>query len=120
MGTIGSLFLYTSESNTDLLMNCLAVNFILDSDEMIFAFLTPPQTQRTIESIPPFESDKDELSPLATILQRCSMLFKLFGSGLIVALLWVMHPECDLNPCEACVLDPCNDSKYTCPFESLG
>jgi len=98
---VGGTFLLTAGSNTDLLMNCLAANFILDSDELVFAFLTPAKTQRLIEAIPPFETDK--LTWMQGILRRFSFLAKLILSSLIVLLMFLIMPECVLDPCEGAV-----------------
>jgi hypothetical protein len=95
---IGGWFLITAGSNTNLLMNCLASNFILDSDELIFEFLTPAKTKRLIEAIPAFE--KDELHWFRQVCKRYSFHVKLVVSFATVIVMYYLMPECVLDPCE--------------------
>lgn len=57
----GGMYLGVSEGNPDLILNSLAIVFIMDIDEMVSAFLAPGRISRLVENLPPFESDEMSL-----------------------------------------------------------
>jgi len=105
---VGGLFLNTSGSNTDLLLNSLAAVFILDLDEIIYTFATPGHLKRLLESVPSFDA---EVAPVYEILRATSILWKILLSGLLVIIFYVTPTHCKL--------DPCTDAIRTCPVVSF-
>eukprot|EP00747_Dinoflagellata_sp_TGD_P219713 gnl/TRDRNA2_/TRDRNA2_91784_c0_seq2.p1 gnl/TRDRNA2_/TRDRNA2_91784_c0~~gnl/TRDRNA2_/TRDRNA2_91784_c0_seq2.p1 ORF type:complete len:347 (-),score=32.70 gnl/TRDRNA2_/TRDRNA2_91784_c0_seq2:425-1465(-) len=103
---VGGMFLASSGSNTDLIMNNLAIVFVFDVDEMIFNFLTPRYTRAVIAEIPPFA--KDDLSEAGEYFYRFAIWWKFMGAILAIVILWMMRPANCLN-------DPCDSSTCFLP-----
>lgn len=101
---IGGLFLNTSASNTDLLLNSLAAVFILDLDEIIYTFATPGHLKRLLEAVPSFDAD---VAPVYEVLRATSILWKVVLSGLLVIIFYTTPTHCEL--------DPCTDARRSCP-----
>jgi len=104
MMIIGGIFLNSSSSNTDLLLNSLAAVFILDLDEIVYSFMTPGHTRRLIEDLPPFEA---EANPHYDFLRATSFLWKNLLTIVLCILFYVTGERCDN--------DPCTGAKRTCP-----
>lgn len=51
----GGMYLAASASNSDVLLNCLALTFVIGIDEMIFAFLAPAKHRHIMEALPSFD-----------------------------------------------------------------
>jgi len=56
----GGCYLAASASDADLLLNSLAVVFIMELDDMIFAFFTPSRNKHLMAAVPPFDSNEEE------------------------------------------------------------
>lgn len=59
LGLIGCRYLMVSATNEDLLMNGLALVFVLDMDEMLYAAITPCCNKRLLSSLPAFTGPPD-------------------------------------------------------------
>lgn len=53
MVIVGSGFVATSDSNANLILNCLAVSFVLDIDDMLYNLLVMPSVRLGFEALPP-------------------------------------------------------------------
>lgn len=53
MWIVGTAYIVLSESNSDLIIDTLAVGFVADIDDIVFRFTTSPQMTTAIESLPP-------------------------------------------------------------------
>eukprot|EP00747_Dinoflagellata_sp_TGD_P155827 gnl/TRDRNA2_/TRDRNA2_177616_c3_seq3.p1 gnl/TRDRNA2_/TRDRNA2_177616_c3~~gnl/TRDRNA2_/TRDRNA2_177616_c3_seq3.p1 ORF type:complete len:325 (+),score=28.41 gnl/TRDRNA2_/TRDRNA2_177616_c3_seq3:123-1097(+) len=93
----GGFFLASSSGNIDLILNSLAVVFVIEVDEMIHGFLTPGTIRRIVEAMPAFETN--ELAPLWRFLQRTSTVWKFIASIVMVIILYAYSPECANDPC---------------------
>mmetsp|Transcript_19192 Transcript_19192/g.52719 ORF Transcript_19192/g.52719 Transcript_19192/m.52719 type:complete len:431 (-) Transcript_19192:75-1367(-) len=67
----GLLWLATTPSTTDLILNAAALSFVMDMDELIFETMVPATVQRFVESVEPVRYRKPPLNleallPLAT------------------------------------------------------
>eukprot|EP00931_Biecheleriopsis_adriatica_P066404 TRINITY_DN40774_c0_g1_i1.p1 TRINITY_DN40774_c0_g1~~TRINITY_DN40774_c0_g1_i1.p1 ORF type:complete len:313 (-),score=55.41 TRINITY_DN40774_c0_g1_i1:38-976(-) len=96
----GGRFLASSGSNTDLLMNSLAVNFVQDVDEQIYALLVPPRVKRVIESLPTYDYPGHPRGEVFLPLGKVILCL------LIVLIFWLTRLECPNNPCEGAIR-PC-------------
>lgn len=56
----GSLFIAASETNMDVILNCVALCFIFELDDYAYTFFTQSWTQKVIENMPPVTREKDE------------------------------------------------------------
>jgi len=101
---IGGLFLQTSTSNTEIFMNSLAAAFVIDIDEMVFAFLTPAASKRLIEEIPPFDVpiySKGEEPEYIKIWRRLHRFWGMFKIVISLVLVWIFYhtsPPCPVSP----------------------
>jgi len=104
---IGAIFLTSASSNTDILLNSLAAVFVIEVDELIFAFMTPAYMRNLIESLPPFGGES----------QRISFGWKLFVDTSIIwkSLLSVILVVFFRQVATKCTQDPCTGAKRTCP-----
>lgn len=50
-------YLSKSENNENLILHCLAINFILYTDEILFHLFTPPFLKTVLSSLPPIETN---------------------------------------------------------------
>lgn len=55
LGLIGTRYLAISADDTELILNCVALVFVIDLDELIFQFFSSPKARLVMQSIPPFE-----------------------------------------------------------------
>jgi len=97
---IGGLFLTSSASNTDLLLNSLAAVFIIEIDEMIYTLFGPGHIKRLIEAIPPFEI---EHSPIYSLIRRAKFLIVLLLTLLLVLIFQSTARECATDPCTGAI-----------------
>merc|ERR1711994_522164 len=66
MIVIGGVFVASSKGNEDLLLNCLAVIFIIEVDELVYLTLVPSWAKSLLQELPPFETH--ELGRTANIV----------------------------------------------------
>jgi len=55
---LGAQYLAASASDADLILNSLALIFVLDLDEMIYVFVTPSFNKRLLEHLPPIQEQR--------------------------------------------------------------
>lgn len=53
----GGMYIKHSESDSDLILNCAALSFILEFDTVLYQAFTPPFCQRILDELPPIKSD---------------------------------------------------------------
>jgi hypothetical protein len=99
---LGSSYLVFSESDADIILNCFALVFILQIDELIFKFLSPPRAQRMLEAVPPFmirksESEEALPKPWGT-WKRVATPAKLLGSVLLTNAGFFLMSRCGQDP----------------------
>jgi len=76
LGIHGTVYLAASATDSELLLNTLALEFVLGVDEMIYASLAPMSTRSIMLQIPPFKTQQrraffrwaDAISPLFKVL----------------------------------------------------
>jgi len=78
---IGTGFIVNTDSDENLILNALALGFILEMDEMIYEFIASPQWQECVCTIPRIQILGDE---------RKAGFWKRFGVPLKIALLAVL------------------------------
>jgi hypothetical protein len=102
---IGGVFLQSANSNTDLFMNSLAANFVIEIDEMIFQFLTPDFNRRLIAEIPPFEKawEDSHSNRLCLCLVRFWSLIKFSICAILVYIFWATAQGCPRDCCEGTI-----------------
>ena len=89
---VGSLFILTSEDDETVLLNTVALYFILDVDEYIFSVFTSSFTKNALNKIPPIIV-KD--SDLGFWLTCCSMILGNWAAlGLIFGVSYGMYSRC--------------------------
>jgi len=91
----GSLFLASSVSNQDVLLNVLALVFIMEIDEMIFTFFAPRRLIAAMEALPEFQYDGDDgfMKKLRTWGLQMKIVFCFVGVGLF----YCLTPTCGLD-----------------------
>mmetsp|Transcript_50183 Transcript_50183/g.93989 ORF Transcript_50183/g.93989 Transcript_50183/m.93989 type:complete len:344 (-) Transcript_50183:63-1094(-) len=105
---IGGQMLASTGSNTDLVFNTLAVNFVQDADELIFNFLAPSSMKHAIEALPPFKVKRVKDGWQRRVFQLAP-----FWKMIVVVLIAWIHYKTAL----VCPTDPCEN--YPC-IEILG
>jgi len=55
----GNLFLLHSEGDTEVLLNAIALLFVLQLDEIIFALFVPARLRRMMEALPDLAVEED-------------------------------------------------------------
>lgn len=53
----GGMFIKHSESDSDLILNCVALEFILEFDTVLYQTFTPPFCQRILDELPPIKNE---------------------------------------------------------------
>eukprot|EP00929_Paragymnodinium_shiwhaense_P080874 TRINITY_DN4221_c0_g2_i1.p1 TRINITY_DN4221_c0_g2~~TRINITY_DN4221_c0_g2_i1.p1 ORF type:complete len:500 (+),score=67.70 TRINITY_DN4221_c0_g2_i1:97-1596(+) len=91
---IGSLYLAMSFSNADLLLNCVALHFILDIDSLIFTTLASNETVRLLQAMPVFESDHPPYCP-AIDWKKIQSARRLFVGLLLTTIVFQVAPKCE-------------------------
>eukprot|EP00933_Yihiella_yeosuensis_P021372 TRINITY_DN16914_c0_g2_i3.p1 TRINITY_DN16914_c0_g2~~TRINITY_DN16914_c0_g2_i3.p1 ORF type:complete len:304 (-),score=30.98 TRINITY_DN16914_c0_g2_i3:532-1443(-) len=80
LGFTGFVWLVNSaDKGSDLILNCMALAFIFQIDEMLYTLITPSYFQRVIASMQPLtvnSNDSDGCSKLVTSLDACSPIIK--------------------------------------------
>eukprot|EP00931_Biecheleriopsis_adriatica_P117303 TRINITY_DN92836_c0_g1_i1.p1 TRINITY_DN92836_c0_g1~~TRINITY_DN92836_c0_g1_i1.p1 ORF type:complete len:322 (+),score=44.91 TRINITY_DN92836_c0_g1_i1:46-966(+) len=95
---IGGWFLQNSATNADLALNSLAVVFILEVDEMIFAYLLPASMRRLVEAMPSF--DKDHPGYWYRVFEAFVPVLKILLALVLVAFYWFTGNVCENDPCQ--------------------
>jgi len=75
-GIHGTVYLASSATDDELLLNTLALEFVLGVDEMVYTSLAPTSTRSIMLQVPPFRTEKrraffryvDSISPINKIL----------------------------------------------------
>lgn len=88
----GGGYLAVTSSNADMLLNSLAVLFILDLDELVFEIMTPRQVRRLLEEVPPFESDVRSVQ--ARFERYGGALFNTVFSAVVVIIFYACVDHC--------------------------
>merc|ERR1719228_10617 len=78
---IGTGFIVNTDSDENLILNALALGFILEMEEMIYEFIASPQWQECVQTIPKIQVIGDE---------KKSGFWKRFGNPLKVCILGVL------------------------------
>ena len=83
---VGAQFVLLSETHADLILNCLAMVFVVEIDDVIYHGFTPSFCKEVIKDLPPIEiqSVNHGLARL-TLLPWVKVGFWLLGAHLIVA-----------------------------------
>eukprot|EP00929_Paragymnodinium_shiwhaense_P014379 TRINITY_DN12227_c0_g1_i5.p1 TRINITY_DN12227_c0_g1~~TRINITY_DN12227_c0_g1_i5.p1 ORF type:complete len:558 (-),score=113.93 TRINITY_DN12227_c0_g1_i5:47-1720(-) len=90
---IGCLFLAMSTSNTELLLNCMALTFILDIDELLFKTMTSDEVSRLITSMPLFEAREEKGTWAEQWHHTRSMRGLVAATAIALLVLWAA-PSC--------------------------
>lgn len=88
----GSLYLAVSASDADLLLNALAVVFIMDVDEIIFSFMATYRTRAAIAMVPAFSSKRAHW--LSRLLQHWGSVWKFLLCAGLAVLIWFCVTSC--------------------------
>eukprot|EP00929_Paragymnodinium_shiwhaense_P007447 TRINITY_DN11136_c0_g1_i1.p1 TRINITY_DN11136_c0_g1~~TRINITY_DN11136_c0_g1_i1.p1 ORF type:complete len:768 (+),score=120.12 TRINITY_DN11136_c0_g1_i1:101-2404(+) len=91
---VGSLYLATSASNAEMLLNCVALVFILDIDDLLFKTLASSERVRLLQAMPIFKVDHEAHCPGIDGHKTQSLRRLLFGS-LLTAIVFLFVPQCD-------------------------
>lgn len=102
MVVFGGRLLHSSTSNSDLFMNTLAANFVLEVDELIYAFLTPDRKKLLLAEMPVFEYQPTQLY---AAVHHFWFSFKLIGSIVVVMITYMTAPGCPNDPCHGAIRD---------------
>eukprot|EP00929_Paragymnodinium_shiwhaense_P080873 TRINITY_DN4221_c0_g1_i1.p1 TRINITY_DN4221_c0_g1~~TRINITY_DN4221_c0_g1_i1.p1 ORF type:complete len:598 (+),score=92.95 TRINITY_DN4221_c0_g1_i1:115-1908(+) len=90
---VGSLYVAMSTSNTEMLLNCVALVFILDIDDLLFKTLASNEKVRILNSMPVFESDEP---PSCSVVdwQKTQSVRRLFFGLLLTGSVFLVVPKC--------------------------
>jgi len=92
---IGCMYLAASQSNADLFLNCLALVFVLDIDEMIFNFFARKRSVALMDEIPALKAHGKQAR--GKCRRWCTMLspaIKYVSSILILVIVALFQPRC--------------------------
>mmetsp|Transcript_57841 Transcript_57841/g.103475 ORF Transcript_57841/g.103475 Transcript_57841/m.103475 type:complete len:438 (+) Transcript_57841:69-1382(+) len=91
----GSLFLAASTSNADVLLNALALIFIVEIDELIFSSFAPRKLAAVMEALPEFEYKSGD--SLSKQLRQWGFQMKLVFCIVFVWLFYFLSPACGVD-----------------------
>uniref|UniRef100_A0A7S0FEL6 Uncharacterized protein n=1 Tax=Pyrodinium bahamense TaxID=73915 RepID=A0A7S0FEL6_9DINO len=83
----GTYFLLSNQTFVDLLLNALALAFVFELDEFLYAFLIPEETKASLDNVTPLDyaSSLPKSGPLSWLFAKPT-----WGLLLIPALTWVI------------------------------
>eukprot|EP00929_Paragymnodinium_shiwhaense_P007449 TRINITY_DN11136_c0_g2_i1.p1 TRINITY_DN11136_c0_g2~~TRINITY_DN11136_c0_g2_i1.p1 ORF type:complete len:747 (+),score=81.00 TRINITY_DN11136_c0_g2_i1:67-2241(+) len=91
---VGALYVAMSTSNTEMLLNCVALVFILDIDDLLFKTLASNEMVRLINAMPVFESDGSESAKGCIDWHKTQSARRLFFGLLLTISVFLMVPKC--------------------------
>ena len=61
---VGTYFVFLSESNTDLILNCLAMTFVVELDELAYATISSEFSKKEVQNVVPLVLHSSSVGPL--------------------------------------------------------
>eukprot|EP00930_Biecheleria_cincta_P020072 TRINITY_DN15169_c0_g1_i7.p1 TRINITY_DN15169_c0_g1~~TRINITY_DN15169_c0_g1_i7.p1 ORF type:complete len:925 (+),score=119.71 TRINITY_DN15169_c0_g1_i7:61-2835(+) len=93
LGVVGARFLGVTSNMTDLLLNAMALTFVLDIDDILFFLLAPRRVQSLVRNLEPLPTGKSPMQTLTGLpWLGCMLKLMLVGTLLFVIDLQLLQP----------------------------
>ena len=88
---VGTYFVLVSESNTDLILNCLAMTFVVELDELAYSTISSEFSKKEVQNVKPLVLHSSDLAFCDAIVSP------ILRAALWVGVVWGISrtlPEC--------------------------